>query len=82
LNEEKIQKDGKWDGLHGVITNIDDLKPEEILAQYKGLWQIEETFRISKLDLQVRPIYHWTPRRVKAHIAIAFMALTCIRNLN
>jgi transposase len=81
LNEAKIAEDAQWDGLHGVITNDDDISIQSILSQYKGLWQVEETFRISKHDLKVRPIYHWTPKRIKAHIAIAFMALTCIRHL-
>jgi len=42
---------------------------------------VEETFRISKHDIKIRPIYHWTPRRIKAHIAICFMALCCARHL-
>ena len=53
----------------------------EIISQYKGLWQIEETFRISKHDLKVRPIYHWTEQKIRAHIAICFMALVCVRHL-
>ena len=51
------------------------------MSHYKGLWQIEECFRISKHDLKIRPIYHWTPERIRAHIAISFMALACVRNL-
>jgi transposase len=81
VNEEKVITESKWDGLHGVITNIKDMKPELILSHYRDLWQVEESFRISKHDLKIRPIYHWTPRRVKAHIAIVFIALTCIRHL-
>ena len=53
----------------------------DVLAHYRSLWQVEESFRITKHDLKVRPIYHWTPRRVRAHIAIAFMAFTCVRHL-
>ena len=52
-----------------------------MLSHYHGLWQVEETFRISKHDLRVRPIYHWTPARAHAHIAISFMALMCVRHL-
>ena len=54
---------------------------EELLNQYRGLWQVEESFRISKHDLKIRPIYHWTPRRVRAHIALSFMAFSCVRHL-
>lgn len=81
LDEEKIKRDALWDGIHGVITNNRTMKAEEILRQYHGLWQIEETFRVTKHDIKVRPIFHWTPRRIKAHIAICFMALTLIRHL-
>ena len=54
----------------------------EVLSHYHGLWQVEETFRVSKHDLRVRPIHHWTPARVHAHIAISFMALMCARHLS
>lgn len=81
LNEEKINQESQWDGLQGMITNVKDMTPIQILEHYKGLWQIEETFRVTKHDLKIRPIFHWTPQRIQSHIAIAFMALTCIRHL-
>jgi hypothetical protein len=81
LDEAKIEADSRWDGLRGVITNIAHLSPKQILEHYHGLWLIEETFRITKHDLKVRPIFHWTPNRIRAHIAIAFIALTCVRHL-
>lgn len=82
VDKEKVEKEAHWDGLHGVITNDFNMTPEEIIAQYHGLWQVEDCFRISKHDLKVRPIFHWTPQRVRAHIAICFMALTCARHLS
>jgi transposase len=81
LHQDKIDEDARWDGLHGVITNNADLNVEEVLAHYRGLWEVEESFRINKHDLKIRPIYHWVPPRVKAHLAIAFMAFTCVRHL-
>ena len=81
LNEAKLLEESKWDGLHGVITNLRDKEAEEVLAHYRGLWEIEESFRISKHDLKVRPIFHWVPQRVQAHLAIAFMAFSCVRHL-
>lgn len=80
INQSKIKKDAQWDGLHGVITNMTGAS-EDIFAHYKGLWQVEESFRITKHDLQTRPIFHWTPQRIRAHIAICFMALVCVRHL-
>lgn len=81
LNEEKIKEAELWDGLHGIVTNIKDMDAKEILIHYRGLWQIEESFRISKNDLRIRPIFHWTTKRIRAHIALSFMALVCVRTL-
>ncbi len=82
IDEEKLKLAEQWDGLHGVITNINDMTTADVFEHYKGLWQIEESFRLTKHDLQVRPIYHWTPKRIQAHVAICFMALVCIRHLS
>lgn len=83
INQEKILLEQQWDGLHGVITNtnVDIFSAEEIYAQYRGLWQVEEAFRVNKTDLKIRPIYHWTPRRIHAHLAISYISFSCIRLL-
>lgn len=81
LNGKKLEEQIKWDGLHGITTNSKNLTPKELLEQYRGLWQVEESFRITKHDLKVRPIFHWTPDRVKAHLAISFMTFCCVRHL-
>ena len=74
LNEQKIEEDHRWDGLHGVITNIEDQTPQEILTRYRQLWRIEEAFRVCKHTLKMRPVYHWKRKRIEAHIAICFLA--------
>lgn len=81
VNESKIEESARWDGLLGILTNITDNAPEALFRHYRGLWQIEESFRINKHDLKMRPIYHWSPHRVKAHIAISFIAFVCVRYL-
>jgi transposase len=81
LNETKIKEDEAWDGLKGIVTNNTTLSNEELIHQYSNLWQVEESFRITKHDLKIRPIYHWKPNRVKAHLAISFMAYTLVRYL-
>ena len=82
LNEQKIKEDEAWDGLKGLIINEKStLSNSEILTQYNNLWQVEESFRITKHDLKIRPIYHWTPKRVKAHLAISFTAYMLTRYL-
>jgi transposase len=81
LNEDKILEDEAWDGLKGIVTNNETLSNEELIHQYSNLWQVEESFRITKHDLKIRPIYHWKPSRVKAHLAISFMAYALVRYL-
>jgi len=81
LNEDKIKEDEAWDGLKGIITNNTSLSNEELIHQYTNLWQVEESFRITKHDLKIRPIYHWKSSRVKAHLAISFMAYALVRHL-
>jgi len=80
LDEEKIEADSAWDGLHGVLTNS-DLKPIDVLAKYKELYHVEAAFRVTKHDLSVRPVYHWKPERVKAHIAICFAAYALVKQM-
>ena len=80
LDEDKVYLDELWDGMHGIFTNSTK-DPSELLSRYSDLWQIEETFRITKHDLKVRPIYHYKPTRIKAHIALCFLSLTLMRHL-
>lgn len=81
INEEKMIKDSLWDGLHGTFTNMKEMEVGEIIYHYHGLWQVEESFRINKHDLRMRPVFHWTPDRIQAHICICFMAFALIRFL-
>ena len=80
LNTKKITDDAAWDGLHGVITNT-NLSAEEVVNRYKQLWVIEESFRINKHNLKMRPIYHFTPKRIHAHITICFLTYAIIRQI-
>lgn len=80
LCAHKIIADKKWDGLKAYITNT-TLKKEEVLENYKDLWQIEKAFRIAKTDLEIRPIYHRIQRRIEAHICIAFAAYKVYKEL-
>ena len=70
-----------WDGLKGIAANVPEMDRRELRARYRERRLVEESFRITKHDLEARPSFRWTPERVKAHIAIAYMALSCMRNL-
>jgi transposase len=79
IDNAKVEKDAMWDGMHGIITNIPDKHPKELLAKYHSLWHIEEAFRINKTDLKMRPIYHWTQERIESHIAICYMSFAVLK---
>jgi len=79
LDEKKLEQDKSFDGYFGFYTNLTEVNPEEIIAQYKGLWQVEQSFRITKHNLKIRPVYHWQERRIKAHFAICFLSLSLVR---
>ena len=82
LDKGKIAEDERWDGIYGVITNCKSKSNlnshDQILSRHRKLWQIENAFRVNKHDMKMRPIYHWTPKRIKAHILICFMAYSVI----
>jgi transposase len=80
LDEDAVAEVAKFDGYSGIITNSTQ-DVAVILEHYHGLWAVEESFRISKHDLKMRPIYHQKTDRIKAHIAICFAALMCVRHL-
>jgi transposase len=80
IDYEKYESDNQWDGLKGYLTNS-NLPAPTVLAHYQNLWQIEKAFRISKTDLQIRPIYHRLRRRIEAHICVCFTAYTIYKEL-
>ena len=81
LNEEAIAADEKFDGYYAIQTSLLDLKAEKVLEAYHTLWKIEESFRIMKSTLEVRPIFHWTERRIKGHFVVCFLAFLLERTL-
>lgn len=80
IDKDKYQADAKWDGLKGYITNT-QLDKDQIIENYKHLWQIEKAFRISKTDLRIRPVYHRLRHRIEAHICIAFCSYKIYKEL-
>lgn len=81
LDNDKIEKDQMWDGMHGIISNIQDKKPQELLAKYHSLWHIEESFRVNKHNLKMRPIYHHSEKRIESHIALCYMTFAVLRRI-
>jgi transposase len=80
INQEKIEEDEKWDGLKGYLTNT-VLPAKEVYEQYNGLWVIERAYRITKGTLELRPMFHFTPKRIEAHVCICFVAYKVYKEL-
>jgi transposase len=81
IDYNKFEKEAQYDGYFAFRTNINNPDAKEILTSYRGLWQIEQTFRIAKTNLDIRPVFHYTPRRIRAHFAICYAALALIRHV-
>ena len=80
LDEDKVLADAAWDGLHAIVTNDRACSASQLLAQYRRLWVIEESFRTLKHGLAVRPIYHFKPERIRAHIGLCYLAFALTRH--
>ena len=81
INEEKIRESEKYDGYYAIITNNLELSTLEVVEIYRGLWRIEESFRIMKTDLQATPAFVWSDKHIKGHFVLCFLALTIMRYL-
>lgn len=74
INWQRVERDARCDGKY-LLRTATDLSPEEVALAYKELWRVEHAFRDLKSGLEVRPVYHWTPARVRGHIGVCFLAL-------
>ncbi|MDR5703869.1 MAG: transposase [Armatimonadota bacterium] len=74
VDRAKVEEEARCDGKL-VLSTSTDLPPEEVALVYKRLWVLEQHFRTLKSPLALRPIYHWTDRRIRGHVAVCFFAL-------
>jgi len=77
LNTALIEKRRLLLGIKGYCTDLSEqqLSNELVISRYHQLWHVEQSFRMSKFDLQARPIYHYKHDAIKAHVLICFVAL-------
>lgn len=80
IDEQKIAEDARWDGLKSFVTNT-DLEASVVIERCHELWGVERAFRVVKGQLETRPIFHFTERRIEAHICICFMAYKVYKEL-
>lgn len=81
INEEKIAEEEKYDGYYSIVTSEKELSDQEIRSIYKGLWEIEESFKTIKSEFKARPAFVSTPVHLEAHFLICFVALVLMRVL-
>ncbi len=79
INEHALTHARMMDGKLLLVTNTKDLKPGEVVARYKSLADIERGFRVLKSEIEIGPIYHRLPDRIRAHAKICFIALILYR---
>lgn len=80
INYEKIAQDTAWDGLKGYLTNT-TISTDQVYTAYHNLWNVERAFRIAKSKIEIRPMFHFTRRRIEAHVCICFVALKVYKEL-
>ncbi|MFM9028145.1 MAG: hypothetical protein ACKOQ6_09120, partial [Bacteroidota bacterium] len=83
LNEAVIDKTRKLLGIKGYYTNLEASVADNktIIERYHELYKIEQAFRISKNDLQTRPVYHFKEEPIKLHVLVCFMALVVSKHI-
>jgi transposase len=75
IDEKALKLAELNDGKLLLVTNVSDLTPSEVVARYKALADIERGFRVLKDEIEIGPIYHRLPKRIRAHATICFIAL-------
>lgn len=81
LDLDKIQEEERFDGYYAIVSSELDKTDEEIIDIYRELWKIEETFKITKSELETRPVYVSRKEHIEAHFLTCFIALVLVRML-
>lgn len=76
---EKLEEEIKYDGYYAIVTSELQLSDKQIIDTYRGLWEVEESFKVTKSTLEARPVYVSREDRIGAHFFICFIALVIIR---
>jgi transposase len=81
FDEAKLAEEELYDGYYVIVSSEYKKSDDDIIDLYRGLWRIEESFRITKSDFEARPVYLSRQERIKAHFLICFVALVVARLL-
>jgi transposase len=80
-DQDVLVEEEKYDGYYAIVTSELDTEDEKIVDIYRGLWKIEDSFRITKSDLETRPVYVSRHDHIEAHFLTCFVALVLVRLL-
>ena len=81
LKLDKIKEEEKYDGYYSIVTSELEMSDHELRKKYRGLAKIEDTFKISKSELEARPVLVWTKEHIESHFLTCFVALVITRLL-
>ena len=81
FDEAKLREEEKWDGYYAIVTSELKKTDDEVIDIYRGLWKIEESFKVTKSDLEARPVYVTREDHIQAHFLICFISLVILRLL-
>ena len=79
IDEAALKQAELMDGKLMLVTNVADLTPPEVVQRYKALADIERGFRVLKSEIEIAPVYHRLPERIRAHAFVCFLALIVYR---
>ena len=81
FDQAKLREEEKFDGYYAIVTSEWRKSDDDIIEIYRGLWRIEEAFKVTKSDLESRPVYLSREDHIQAHFLICFVALVLVRLL-
>lgn len=81
FDAERLAQEEKYDGYYAIVTSEMAMSAERVIEIYRGLWEIEESFRITKGVIEAQPVYVSLADHIKAHFLTCFIALVIIRLL-
>lgn len=79
FDEAKLEAERRLDGYYVIVTSETAMSDDDVIDTYRGLWRIEESFRITKSDLEARPVWVRTPAHIEAHFLVCYVALAIAR---
>jgi transposase len=81
LDDAKLREEEKFDGYYAIVTSEYKESDEKIIEMYRGLWKIEESFKVTKSDFESRPVYLSLKEHIDAHFLTCFISLVIVRIL-